>query len=127
MFYKKIVTLCVNKGISLRKMCQDCGIALSAPGKWKNGTMPNLTTMVKIAKYFDVDAEFFVDDSYDDYDEWLHNVKGLTRAEVIRPTWTEEKAPSNESALDDEFMSLARKLTPSQAQRVKDFMRGVLS
>ena len=68
MFYKKIVTLCVNKGISLRRMCQDCGIALSAPGKWKNGTMPNLTTMVKIAKYFDVDAEFFVDDSYDDYD-----------------------------------------------------------
>ena len=127
MFYEKLVMLCAKKNISVRKMCAECDIASPAPTKWKNGSMPNMTTMFKLASYFDVDAEFFADNRYRDYDEWLHEVKGLTRAEVIRPSWTEEKAPSNESALDDEFMALARQLTPSQMQRVKDFMRGVLS
>jgi len=128
MFYEKLVMLCAKKGISVRKMCAECDIASSAPTKWKNGSMPNMTTMFKLASYFGVDAEFFADDSYRDYDEWLLEVKGMTRAEVVRPNWTEEKAPTEKAdALDEEFYSLARQLTPGQMQRVKDFMRGVLS
>lgn len=129
MFYKKIVMLCTKKGISIRKMCQECGIALSAPGKWKNGSMPNMTTMFKLANYFDVDAEFFADNNYLDYDEWLADVKGLTRTPIVEvDKWAKEKASTDKAdALDDEFMSLARQLTPGQAQRVKDFMRGMLS
>ena len=128
MFHKKIIMLCAKRDISIRKMCQECGIALSAPGKWKSGSMPNMTTMFKLANYFDVEADFFADEQFVDYDEWLLNVKGMTRAEVVKPTWTEEKAPTTKvDALDDEFYALARQLTPGQMQRVKDFMRGVLS
>ena len=129
MFYEKIAMLCAKKSISVRKMCAEVNIATSAPGKWKNGSVPNMTTMFKLAKYFDVDTEFFADDDYLDYDEWLAEVKGLTRTPVVQvDNWAKEKAPTDKAdALDDEFMSLARQLTPGQAQRVKDFMRGMLS
>lgn len=129
MFYKKLVMLCSKKGISVRKMCRECGIANSAPTKWKNGTMPNMTTMFKLARYFDVDAEFFADDNYLDYDEWLRDVKDIVRVPVVTlGDLDTKKAPADKAdALDEEFMELARQLTPGQMQRVKDFMRGVLS
>lgn len=127
MFYQKLLSLCAKKGVSVSKVCKEIGLATSAAVRWKNGSVPNMTTLYRIANYFDIKGEYLIADNYADYETWLSEVRHMSLAEVIHPTWAEEKAPSNESAMDEEFMVLARQLTPSQMQRVKDFMRGVLS
>lgn len=129
MFYSKITNLCSKKGMSVARLTEELNLSRATATKWRHGAKPYYNTLLKIANYFDVDVEYLADNEYLDYDEWLQEVKGLTRAEVLRSdNWAKEKASTDKAdALDDEFMSLARQLTPGQAQRVKDFMRGMLS
>ena len=110
-------------------MAQELGLSNATATKWRHGAKPYYNTLIKIAKYFDVDVEFLVDDDYDDYDEWLSEVKGMTRVQYLGTINEQDKktAPTEESGLDEEFMVLARKLSAQQMQRVKDFMRGILT
>ena len=129
MFYEKITELSAKKGMSVARMAQELGLSNATATKWRHGAKPYYNTLIKIARYFDVDVEFLVDDGYDDYDEWLSEVKGMTRVQYLGTINEQDKktAPTEESGLDEEFMVLARKLSAQQMQRVKDFMRGILT
>ena len=129
MFYEKITELSAKKGMSVARMAQELGLSNATATKWRHGAKPYYNTLIKIAKYFDVDVEFLVDDDFDDYDEWLSEVKGMTRVQYLGTINEQDKktAPTEESGLDEEFMVLARKLSAQQMQRVKDFMRGILT
>lgn len=127
MFYAKLNHLCTKKGMSVSRLAQELNLSKATASKWKHGAKPFYNTLLRIANYFDVDVEYLADDRYLDYDEWLMEVKGMTRAEVIRPTnWTEEKTTIADG-LDEEFLAMAKQLNASQLQRVKDFIRGMLS
>lgn len=129
MFYEKITELSAKKGMSVARMAQELGLSNATATKWRHGAKPYYNTLIKIAKYFDVDVEYLVDDDYDDYDEWLSEVKHMTRVQYLGTINEQDKktAPTEESGLDEEFMVLARKLSAQQMQRVKDFMRGILT
>lgn len=129
MFYEKITELSAKKGMSVARMAQELGLSNATATKWRHGAKPYYNTLIKIAKYFDVDVEFLVDDDFNDYDEWLSEVKGMTRVQYLGTINEQDKktAPAEESGLDEEFMVLARKLSAQQMQRVKDFMRGILT
>ena len=129
MFYEKITELSAKKGMSVARMAQELGLSNATATKWRHGAKPYYNTLIKIAKYFDVDVEYLVDDDYDDYDEWLSEVKGMTRVQYLGTINEQDKktAPTEESGIDEEFMVLARKLSAQQMQRVKDFMRGILT
>ena len=127
MFYEKLATLCAKRGLTVNGLTNELHFSNTSATKWKRGSVPRYSTLQRIAEYFDVDVEYLVDARYMDYDEWLMNVKGMTRAEVIRPTnWAEEKTTIADG-LDEEFLAMAKQLNPSQLQRVKDFIRGMLS
>jgi transcriptional regulator with XRE-family HTH domain len=54
-FFAKLETLCKSKGVSIAKMQRDCGLGTSTSYRWKTGEiMPNVATVNKIAKYFNV-------------------------------------------------------------------------
>ena len=129
MFYEKITELSAKKGMSVARMAQELGLSNATATKWRHGAKPYYNTLLKLAKYFDVEVEYLVDDDYDDYDEWLSEVKGMTRVQYLGTINEHDKktAPAEESGLDEEFMVLARKLSAQQMQRVKDFMRGILT
>lgn len=129
MFYEKITELSAKKGMSVARMAQELGLSNATATKWRHGAKPYYNTLLKLAKYFDVEVEYLVDDDYDDYDEWLSEVKGMTRVQYLGTINENDKktAPAEESGLDEEFMVLARKLSAQQMQRVKDFMRGILT
>lgn len=129
MFYEKITELSAKKGMSVARMAQELGLSNATATKWRHGAKPYYNTLIKIAKYFDVDVEFLVDDDFNDYDEWLSEVKGMTRVQYLGTINEHDKKtdPTEESGLDEEFMVLARKLSAQQMQRVKDFMRGILT
>lgn len=129
MFYSKITNLCSKKGMSVARLTEELNLSRATATKWRHGAKPYYNTLLKIANYFDVDVEYLADNEYLDYDEWLQEVKGLTRAEVLRSdNWAKEKTEStNDLGLDEEFLAMAKQLTPGQLQRVKDFIRGMLS
>jgi transcriptional regulator with XRE-family HTH domain len=129
MFYQKLTTLCAKKGLTVNGLTNELNFSNATATKWKRGSLPHYNTLMRIAKFFDVDVEYLVDTEYLDYDEWLQEVKGLTRAEVLRSdNWAKEKTEStNDLGLDEEFLAMAKQLTPGQLQRVKDFIRGMLS
>lgn len=57
MFYDKLIQLCNQKGVSVTRMCQEIGLATSAPVRWKRGSVPNMTTLFKIAEYFSIEPD----------------------------------------------------------------------
>lgn len=129
MFYEKLTKLCAEKGISITQFCKEIGLSNATASKWKKGSVPFNSSLYRISKYFDVEIEYLLDDNYMDYDEWLVEVKHMTRAVVLKTAadlQNTEKTVTTDG-LDEEFMVLARKLSAPQMQRVKDFMRGILA
>lgn len=61
MFYEKLEKLLQQKEISLNKLAKDLQIAQSPTSRWKNGTLPNLSTFQKICKYLNVSADYLLD------------------------------------------------------------------
>jgi transcriptional regulator with XRE-family HTH domain len=54
-FFAKLKELCKNKKVSIAQMQRDCGLGTSTAYMWKTGEiMPNVATVNKIAKYFNV-------------------------------------------------------------------------
>ena len=59
MFWKKFVFLCENKNKSPSAICSELGFSTTMATKWKNGSIPRDTTLLKIADYFGVSVEYF--------------------------------------------------------------------
>ena len=127
MFYQKLVALCAKNNISVSKMCKDIGLVPSASARWKQGSVPNMTTLFKIAEYFGIEPEYFLADNYTSYVEWLAEKKHMSVAQVISPKWMEEETQPVEPDPYEVLIPLLKQLTPAQVQRVKDFISGLLS
>lgn len=61
MFYDNFLALCEKKGISPSRAVMDMGMNRSIATFWKNGTVPKMDTLTRIADYFDVSVGFLVD------------------------------------------------------------------
>lgn len=57
-FYTIYLNLCAKADISPTKAATDMKISTPAVTKWKNGSMPNDVTLMKIANYFGVSMEY---------------------------------------------------------------------
>lgn len=128
MFYEKLQKLCASKGLSITQFCKEVGLSNATATKWRQGAKPFHSSLYRISKFFNVEIEYLLDDNYTDYATWLMEVKGMALAEQMdnMEKWLQEKT-ANDDGLDEEFVLLAKKLSPAQRQRVMDFMRGVLS
>lgn len=65
-FYEKVENLLQSGNKSKRQMCEDLGLSRDAYTRWKRGAVPYFSTIVSIAKYFDVTVDYLVgrSDSY---------------------------------------------------------------
>lgn len=59
MFWKKLIFLCEEKNKSPSAVCSELGFSTTMATKWKNGSVPRDTTLLKIADYFGVSVEYF--------------------------------------------------------------------
>jgi transcriptional regulator with XRE-family HTH domain len=60
MFWKIFLSLCVNNNVSPNAVAKELGIASGSVTKWKNGSVPHNTTLLKIAEYFGVTVEYLL-------------------------------------------------------------------
>ena len=62
-FYDKVKALCVKNGIPITVLASELGMARSTTTNWKTmQTLPHITTIKKIADYFGVPPEYFLDE-----------------------------------------------------------------
>lgn len=60
-FYDNIKNLTENKkGITLTEMVKILNLSTSMPSKWKDGTIPNGETLVKLADFLDVTTDYLL-------------------------------------------------------------------
>ena len=60
MFFDVYKALCENKGVSVYKAAQDFGFHRSVIAKWKDGSIPNGETLIKMADYFDISIDYLL-------------------------------------------------------------------
>lgn len=60
MFWDNLKILCAEKGISVAKLCSLLNLSNSTSTKWKKGSVPNNSTLKKIADYFGVSVDYLI-------------------------------------------------------------------
>lgn len=60
MFWKTLVHLCNEKGISPSFACHELSLSSATSTKWKSGAIPRATTLKKLSDYFGVSPEFLL-------------------------------------------------------------------
>ena len=98
MFWEILVSLCVEHNITPSALTKELSIAKGVVTKWKNGSVPHHTTLLKIANYFGVTVDY---------------LKGEEK----------EKTPTKV----DEFTELFSQLTDEQKKLVVAQMKGIIS
>lgn len=66
MFYDRFKRLCLEKGVSEMKAATDIGLSTSTTWKWRTGATPRFETLKKLAAYFDVSPEYFLENGNDE-------------------------------------------------------------
>lgn len=60
MFYETLLSLCKKNNITPTGLALKIGCSNATAAKWKKGSIPNGTTLQKIANYFDVSVDFLL-------------------------------------------------------------------
>ncbi|KIR03436.1 hypothetical protein P261_02251 [Lachnospiraceae bacterium TWA4] len=60
MLYEKIKKLCEENGISIRQLEREAGITPTIISRWKTCS-PNVINLQKVAKYFDLPIDYFIE------------------------------------------------------------------
>lgn len=58
MFYDIVNNLCKERKITITRMSEEIGLSNAAPTSWRKGSVPKLSTLEKIAEYFDVSVDY---------------------------------------------------------------------
>ena len=61
-FYKNFIRLCHDRGIKPGPACDGIGVGRAAASKWARGVVPKDATLLKVADFFGISAEFLLED-----------------------------------------------------------------
>ncbi|MBE6909524.1 MAG: helix-turn-helix transcriptional regulator [Ruminococcaceae bacterium] len=81
MFFDRIKALCDEKGVKISNLLSELGMSPGNLTRWKNGTVPDGNTLVKLAQYFDVSTDYLlgIDDIKRQLLDILDTPEGLTK------------------------------------------------
>lgn len=104
--YKKIRSLCDQRGISGYKLCKDIGMQPSLLTDLKMGRQTGLSAknMDKVANYFNVSMEY-----------------------LLGTEKEKSSADNSEGLLDNEIIERLISLTPAELEKVDAFVQGLLA
>lgn len=68
MIVEKIEILCKKRGINISKLEKECGIGNGTIARW-NKSYPRTDTLKKVADYFGVSIEYFINDEPEQKDK----------------------------------------------------------
>lgn len=110
-FWERIQNLCLEKGTTPTALCKSLGLSTSMVTRWKNGTIPNQSTMEILADALGVTAHFLM---------W-GNSTGLDLQRFAE----KEKEPS--TTLDPHLMALLDSMTEEELAEMERYAEFILS
>lgn len=125
-FYEKYLRLCANAGKSPSAAAEAVGLSRSVVVRWKSGSIPGDTTMLKLADLFGVPLAALTDDqiSYDDIvAQWEKERNTADDAEL--QSYLEELKTRPEMRMLFSLAAGATKEDVERAVRVIEALRGV--
>ncbi len=60
MFYSILKNLCLSRKLKLTNVLKELNISIGNTTKWKNGTLPNGTILIKFADYFNCSVDYLL-------------------------------------------------------------------
>ena len=60
MFWERLTEICLEKGISPNGLCKAIGLSNATATKWKNGSIPNNSTLLKISNKLGVSIDYLL-------------------------------------------------------------------
>lgn len=60
MFWRNFKNLCESAGTSPNAVCASIGLSTATATYWKNGTIPKIDALIKLADYFNVSIDYLV-------------------------------------------------------------------
>lgn len=60
MFYTTVKGLCEDNHIKITSLARKLHLSPSAPNNWKEGSLPKVETVMKIAEFFDVTTDYLL-------------------------------------------------------------------
>lgn len=60
MFYDQVRALCEKRGVKITALARQLHLSPSAPNNWKEGSLPKVETVMKIAEYFNVSTDYLL-------------------------------------------------------------------
>ncbi len=58
MFWNIFLSLCEEQNVKPNRVAKDLGLSNAATTRWKNGSLPNATTMRLLSEYFNVSTDY---------------------------------------------------------------------
>lgn len=105
MFYQKYIAICRDTGQTPNGVAKRLGISSGTVSGWKRGCQPNLDTLNKICKFFDVSPAYFTDSD-----------AGCDSQVAVK---------CSPSSSDNELLDLLTGLPPGDVAKVKAFIAGL--
>lgn len=87
MFWSTFESLCANEGRKPNPVANELGIPSGSLTKWKNGSLPSVENLIKIASHFGVTIDYLItgqiqsENLSDDELEWLRLFRLLSDEE----------------------------------------------
>ena len=81
MFFERVKSLCEENGVKISNLLSELNMSPGNLTRWKNGTMPDGNTLVKLAQYFHVSTDYLlgIDDLKQQLLDILDTPDGLTK------------------------------------------------
>lgn len=91
MFWDIFEVLCIRCGKSPSAVAAELGLSNSTTTAWKNGSMPRAQTLQRVAKYFNVPANYLLGEKYLAPDEGEAERQEFIRLYQAAPAWLQDQ------------------------------------
>ena len=97
MFYNQVKQLCDNQGIKITALARRLHLSPSAPSNWKDGSLPKVETVMKIAESFGVTTDYLL---YGEKQAQSNTIGDVTSSAVVQGNSGSHVSVSNSSGGD---------------------------
>lgn len=103
MFWNKLIKLCNDNGISPSKLCGILNFSNATATKWKNGSQPRDTAIIKICDYFNLPYDYFYHNEseifnmnfYENIKSYCEKTKKISLNEMVKILGLSTSMPTN--------------------------------
>ncbi|MCQ2434708.1 MAG: helix-turn-helix transcriptional regulator [Oscillospiraceae bacterium] len=142
MFWNRFFELCASVKLKPNRVASIIGVSSASVTKWKNGTIPNSDTLLKIADYFAVSVDYLLGKTDDRFycDEHMldilneqdddtlqkspHNLLEMQRMKREKDEQAQKKQPTEKQAA---AINKIKNMSPDELQQAEVFLDFIIS